>query len=74
MVFMPDTGVVVKVRRSGGEETSITIDGTPRKVRRYQVDTVDGKERYQLWLDEYQTPVMFSIQDKEGTVKFILAK
>ena len=72
-VFLPDTGHVVKVRTSG-EDTSITFDGASRRVRRYQIDTVDGTERYEVWMDEHRTPVMFSIQDRQGTVKFTLIR
>jgi hypothetical protein len=73
IVFLPDTGRVVKVRTSG-EETSITIDGTSKHVRRHQIDTLDGSERYEVWMDEYRTPVMFNIQDRDGTVKFTLVR
>ncbi|HKO08255.1 MAG TPA: DUF6134 family protein [Alphaproteobacteria bacterium] len=72
MVLMPDTGLVTKIVASGGEETSITIDGAATRVRRYQIDTVDGRERYEVWMDDKATPVMFSIQDSEGTVTFTL--
>ena len=73
VVFMPDTGHVVKVRTSG-EDTAITIDGTSRRVRRYKIDTLDGRERYEVWMDENRTPVVFSVQDREGTVKFTLIR
>jgi len=73
VVFMPDTGHVVKVRTSS-EETSLTIDGASRQVRRHRIDTLDGSERYDVWMDEYRTPVLFSIQDREGTVTFTLVR
>lgn len=73
IVFMPDTGHVVKVR-SSSEDTTITIGGTAWRVRRYQIDTVDGKERYDVWMDENRTPVMFRIQDREGTDTFTLIR
>ena len=73
VVFMPDTGHVVKVRTSG-EDTAIAVGGTSRRVRRYQIDTVDGKERYDVWMDENRTPLMFRIQDREGTVTFTLVR
>ena len=73
VVFMPDTGHVVKVRTST-EDTAITIGGVLRRVRRYQIDTVDGKERYEVWMDENRIPVMFSVQDRQGTDKFTLIR
>ena len=73
-VLMPDTGVVAKVRTSGGEETSVTMDGIPVRVRRYQVETLDGRERYQVWMSDRQTPVMFNMRDAESNVTFTLIK
>jgi hypothetical protein len=73
VVFMPDTGHVVNVRTSG-EDTAITIGGVSRRVRRYQIDTVDGKERYEVWMDENRIPMMFSVQDRQGTDKFTLIR
>ena len=73
-VLMPDTGLVTKIHTSGGEESSITVDGASTRVRRYQIDTVDGRERYEVWMDPEETPVMFRIQDHEGTVTFTLVK
>lgn len=73
VVFMPDTGHVVKVRTSA-EDTAITVGGISRRVRRFQIDTVDGKERYDVWVDENRIPVMFRIQDREGTDKFTLIR
>lgn len=74
MVLMPDTGLVMKVHTSGGEKTSITIDGASTRVRRYQIDTVDGRERYEVWMDDQATPVLFSIQDRQSTVTFTLVR
>jgi hypothetical protein len=73
-MFMADTGVVTQVRTTGGELTSITIDGIAMRVRRYQIDTLDGKERYQVWMNDLQTPVMFDIVDSDGTVTFTLVR
>jgi hypothetical protein len=73
-VLLPDTGVVTKVHTSGGEETSIMVDGAAMKVRRYQIDTIDGRERYEVWMDDQTIPVKFSIQDRESTVIFTLVR
>ena len=73
-VLMPDTGLVAKIRISGGDESSIMVDGASTRVRRYQIDTVDGRERYEVWMDDHKTPLMFRIQDREGTLTFTLVK
>jgi len=71
---MTDTGAVTRVVTTGGEQTSVAIDGALLRVHRYQVDTADGRERYQVWIDDYQIPVMFSRVDSDGTVTFTLTK
>jgi len=35
---------------------------------------VDGKERYDVWMDEKRTPLMFRVQDRQGTDKFTLIR
>jgi Domain of unknown function (DUF6134) len=74
IIFMTDTGVIARVLTTGGERTSITINGATVQVRRYQIDTADDHERYQVWLDDHQIPVMFSRIDSDGTVTFTLSK
>ena len=70
IVFMPDTGAVTRVHTSGGEQTSMTIGGAPVRVRRYQINSADGREQYEVWMDDRRTPVMFHIVDRDGTTTF----
>ncbi len=72
MVFMPDTGAVTRVHASGGEQTSMTIGGAAVLVRRYQINLADGREQYEVWMDDRRTPVMFKIEDGDGTTTFTL--
>ena len=74
MVFMPDTGAVIRVHTSGGEQTSMTIAGASVPVRRYQINSVDGREQYEVWMDDRRTPVMFNIVDSDGTTTFTLIR
>lgn len=74
VVLMPDTGLVEKVHVSGGEETSIEVDGASMRVRRSQIETENGTERYDIWTDDYGKPVKFDIQDSQSTVTFMLVK
>ena len=74
IVFMPDTGAVVGVRTFGGERISLATDHGPIWVNHFQVDTVDGSEKYELWLDEQRIPIKFSIADQDGTTIFTLAR
>jgi hypothetical protein len=74
MVFMPDTGVVTRVHTSGGEQTSMTIGGASVRVRRYQINSADGREQYEVWMDDQRTPVMFNIVDRDGATNFTLVR
>ena len=74
VVLMPDTGVVTRVHTSGGEQTSMTIGGASVRVRRYQISTADGREQYEVWMDDRRTPVMFNIVDRDGTTTFTLVR
>ncbi len=69
-MMRPDTGKVERVSVSGGEEAVVTIDGTPVRAQKYEVD---GATRYTVWLDGQGVPVMFAVQDSSGTVTFTLA-
>jgi hypothetical protein len=52
----------------------VTIDGAAMRVRRYRIVTADGREHYEVWLDDRRTPVMFDRVDGDGTVTFTLAQ
>ncbi len=72
LIFMPDTGAVRRVNTSGGEQATMTIGGASRQVRRYQINTADGSEQYEVWMDDRRTPVKFSILDRDGMTMFTL--
>jgi hypothetical protein len=59
---------------SGGEETSITIDGALRQVRRYHIDASDAGEQYDVWMDSSGTPLMFNMKNRDGIDTFTLIK
>lgn len=74
VVFMPDTGAVTRVRTTGGEPTSVTIGGAPLQVHRYQINSADGREQYEVWMNDRRIPVMFNIADRDGTTTFTLVR
>jgi Family of unknown function (DUF6134) len=69
-MMRPDTGRLERVSISGGQETTVTIDGTPVRVQKYDVE---GSTRYTVWLDGQGVPVMFVVDDNSGKVTFTLA-
>ena len=69
-MMRPDTGRLERVSISGGQEAVITIDGTPVRTQKYEVE---GATRYTVWLDSQGVPVMFIVDDNSGKVTFTLA-
>jgi uncharacterized protein DUF6134 len=70
-MMRPDSGQLERVSVSGGQETVVTIDGTPVRAQKYEVD---GATRYTVWLDSEGVPVMFVVDDNSGKVTFTLAR
>ncbi len=70
-MMRPDTGRLERVSISGGQETTVTIDGAAVRAQKYEVD---GSSRYTVWLDRQGVPVMFIVDDSSGKVTFTLAR
>lgn len=70
MAFMPDTGMVTTLHTSNAEQSAITIGEHRIRASHYQIDASSAGERYEIWMDENQTPVLFTIVDRDGTVTF----
>jgi hypothetical protein len=73
MILMPDTGLVTNMSVSGGEETSLTIDGKAKQAKLYQIKTGIGI-RYGVWVDDYGTPLKFNIRDGPTIITFTLVR
>ena len=58
----------------GPEPPSLTIGATSVHVHRYKISTADGREQYEVWIDEQRIPVMFNITDSDGTTTFTLVR
>jgi hypothetical protein len=71
-LLTPDRGRMEKVQVKGGEETSVTIAGRPVRAKRYEIDRLDGQKRYEVWLDERGTPVMFTSYNMDAAITFTL--
>lgn len=69
-MMRPDDGKIEKVRVSGGQPTTVTLDGRPVRAQKYEVN---GSTRYDVWLDNEGVPVKFAADDDSGTVTFTLA-
>jgi hypothetical protein len=71
-ILTPDRGRMENVKVKGGEETSVAVNGKSLRAKRYEIDRLDGSKRYEVWLDDSGTPVMFSMFNPGGTVTFTL--
>jgi hypothetical protein len=71
-ILTPDRGRMENVQVKGGEDTSIPVNGRTTRVKRYEIDRLDGQKRYEVWLDDHGIPVMFTLYNPNGSVKFTL--
>jgi hypothetical protein len=71
-MLTPDRGRMENVQVKGGEETSVAINGRNTRTKRYEIDRLDGQKRYEVWLDDRGTPVMFTVINPNGSVTFTL--
>ena len=73
VILMPDTGFVTNMNVSGGEETSLVIDGKVNQAQLYQIETGIGI-RYDAWVDDHGMPVKFDIRDGLSIITFTLVR
>jgi len=71
-LLTPDRGRMEKVQVKGGEESLVTIAGHAVRAKRYEIDRLDGQKRYEVWLDEAGTPVMFTSYNMDAAITFTL--
>jgi hypothetical protein len=71
MMMRVDNGKVEPVRISGGNETSVTVDGASTTAKEYKIT---GSTNYKIWIDSHDVPVMFVVDDDSGEVTFSLKK
>jgi len=72
-MLTPDRGQLEDVTIRPGEMTELAINGSKVRARRYEIDRTTGEKRYEVWIDDEGTPVMFSVNTRRGTVTFTLA-
>lgn len=65
------TGKLFPARVKGSSEEVATVNGQPRKIRRF--DIVSDKPEV-VWLDERDITVAFATEDNGSRVEFILTR
>lgn len=71
-MLTPDRGVVEDVKVRPAEMTELDINGSTLRARRYEVARLSGEKKYEVWIDDEGTPVMFNVGTRRGTVTFTL--
>jgi hypothetical protein len=72
-LLTPDRGRIENVQMKGGEDTTVTINGRAMSAKRYEIDRLNGQKRYEVWLDDRGTPVMFTTFNPNGSITFTLS-
>lgn len=72
MMLTPDRGQLEDVKVNPGEMTELAINGAKVRARYYEIARLTGEKRYEIWLDEEGTPVMFNVNTRRGLVTFTL--
>ncbi len=70
-VMSTTTGRLFPTRVKGGAESTLTLNGQPRKLRRFDIFT--DKPEF-VWLDERDVAVVFGTEDNGSRVEFILTR
>ena len=71
-LLTPDRGRMEDVEVKPGQDTMVPINGKQTRAKRYEIDRLDGAKRYDVWMDDRGTPVMFTTYNPNGTVTFTL--
>jgi hypothetical protein len=71
-MLTPDRGQLEDVQVRPVGMTELAISGDKLRARRYEIARITGEKRYEVWLDDDGTPVMFSMNTRRGTVTFTL--
>lgn len=68
MIFT-DTGQIIDVQVSGGDHSTVRVNGNPVSARRF---VVEGVTRREVWLDSQGIPVKFRVVEGGTPIDFVL--
>ena len=71
-MLTPDRGQLEDVQIRPAEMTSVAVNGAMVQARRYEISRLTGEKRYEVWIDDEGTPVMFNVSTRRGMVTFTL--
>jgi hypothetical protein len=71
-MLTPDRGLLEDVTVRPAEMTEMAINGSKVRARRYEIARLSGEKRYEVWIDDEGTTVMFNVNTRRGMVTFTL--
>ena len=71
-MLTPDRGQLEDVHVRPVGVTDLAVNGEKLRARRYEIARITGEKRYEVWLDDEGTPVMFNVNTRRGLVTFTL--
>ena len=71
-MLTPDRGQLEDVSIRPAEMTDLRVKGERIRARRYEINRSTGERRYDVWVDEEGTTVMFAMNTRRGMVTFTL--
>jgi hypothetical protein len=71
-MLTPDRGQLEDVTVRPAEMTELAIRGSKVRARRYEIARLTGEKRYEVWIDDEGTTVMFNVNTRRGLVTFTL--
>ena len=71
-MLTPDRGQLEDVTIRPAEMTELAINGSKVRARRYEIARCHGEKRYEVWIDDEGTTVMFNVNTRRGLVTFTL--
>jgi uncharacterized protein DUF6134 len=67
VMITPDRGRMENVQIKAAETATLSLGKGRVRARRYEIDRLDGQKRYEVFLDDRGTVVMFSSFSPDGT-------
>ena len=66
-MITPDRGRMENIQIKAGDTTTVSLGRRQIRAKRYEIDRLDGQKRYEVFLDDRGTVVMFSSFSTDGT-------
>ena len=67
-----ESGAVENIDVSGGEASTVSVQGQPTSVRHFHVETSMRTDEWEVWLDERGVPIKFRSVESGSPIDFVL--